>query len=135
MPKAGQILFCKDFVFANKSAGNKLLVVLNTCDNRETCFVVKTTSQNKYYGWCHPGCNSKKKCFCVYLECQQGFDKETFVQLDYIYPINVDELLDSKQITFVDHLSDLCFTKVKKCLRNFKEDIPTGYWPQIYTPT
>ena len=135
MPRAGQILFHKGFVFHNKSAGNKLLVVLNTCNNKGICLALKTTSQKKYYAWCHPGCNSTKKCFCIYIECRQGFDKETFVQLDQIYPINVDELLNSSLITFVDHLSDSCFARVKKCLRNFREDIPTGYWSLIYTAT
>jgi len=135
MPRAGQILFCRDFVFSDKSAGKKLLITLNTCDNKEICLVLKTTSQNKYYTGSHSGCNSIKKCFCIYAECQQGFDKDTFVQLDYIYPINVDQLLNSKQITFVDHLSNICFANLKKCLRNFREDIPTGYWTLIYTPT
>jgi hypothetical protein len=135
MPRAGQILFCKDFVFSDKSTGNKLLIALNSCANKETSLVLKTTSQSKYYTMSHPGCNSMKKCFCIYAECQQGFPTDTFVQLDHIYPINVDQMLNSKQVTFVDHLSDICFTNLKKCLRNFKEDIPTGYWALIYTPT
>lgn len=135
MPRAGQILSCKDFVFSDKSTGKKLLIALNTCDNKETCLALKATSQNKYYIGSHPGCNSTKKCFCIYAECQQGFPKDTFVQLDYIYPINVDQLLNSKQIVFVGHLSEICFANLKKCLRNFKEDIPTGYWALIYRPT
>lgn len=135
MPRAGQILFCRDFVFTDSSVGNKLLVALNTCDNKEICLVLKTTSQKEFYSGSHSGCNSMKKCFCIYAECQQGFDKDTFVQLDYVYTINVDQLLNIKQITFVDHLSDICFANLKKCLRNFREDIPTGYWTLIYSPT
>jgi len=135
MPRAGQILNCRDFVFEDKSTGRKLVIALNTCDNKETCLVLKTTSQNKYYSGSHPGCNSLKKCFCIYVECQQGFDKNTFIQLDNIYPINVDELLNTKQITFVDHISDICLTNLKRCLRNFREDIPVQYWTLIYRPT
>jgi len=135
MPRAGQILFCRDFVFIDKSAGKKLLIALNTCNNKETCLVLKTTSQNKYYAGSLSGCNSLKKCFCIYAECQQGFDKDTFVQLDYIYPINIAQLLNSKQITFVDHISNICLANLKKCLRNFREDIPIQYWTLIYTPT
>src|SRR4030043_300457 len=113
MPKAGQILFCKDFVFNDKSVGNKLLIALNTCDTKETSLVLKTTSQSKYYTMNHPGCNSMKKCFCIYVGCQQGFPKDTFAQLDHIYSIKVDQLLNSKQVTFVGHLSDICFTNLK----------------------
>ena len=135
MPKAGQILLHKDFVFKDKNIGIKLVVVLNTCDNNEICLVLKTTSQSKHYIGAYPGCNSGKKCFCVYEECQQGFPTDTFVQLDYVYPINVEHLLKIKKITFVDHLSDICFANLKKCLRNFKEDIPIGFWSLIYSPT
>lgn len=135
MPRAGQILSCRDFVFNDKSTGKKLLIALNTCDNKEICLVLKTTSQNKYYIGSHTGCNSMKKCFCIYAECQQWFDKDTFIQLDQVYPVNVDQLLNSKQITFVDHLSNICFANLKKCLRNFRQDIPSGYWKLIYTST
>ena len=133
MPRAGQILFCKDFVFSNKSTGDKLLIVLNTCNNEDTCLVLKTTSNDRYYNKCLSGCNPANKCYCIYPDCKQGFPVDTFVQLDYIYPINVNLLLDSKQITFVDRLTDICFSNLKRCLRNFKEDIPTGYWKSIYT--
>ena len=135
MPQAGQILRCKDFVFDDQSTGEKLLVVLNTCDNTETCLVLKTTSQERYYAGSHVGCNSLKKCFLIYIECQQGFPKNTFIQLEYVYPINITELLDTKQITFIGHISNICFLNLKKCLKNFKEDIPTEFWKLIYKPT
>lgn len=134
MPIAGHILFCKDFVFTDESTGKKLVIVLNTCDNKETCLVLKTTSQSKHYSHSHSGCNSLKKCFCIYAECKQGFDEEyTFVQLDQIYPINVAELLNAKQISFIDRISDICFTNLKRCLRNYKDDIPIQFWSLIYT--
>lgn len=137
MPTAGHILLCKDFVFRDQSKGRKLVVALNTSDNKDTCLVLKTTSQKKHYYYSHPGCNSLKKCFCVYAECKQGgFDEEyTFVQLDYIYPINVDELLNAKQISFLDRMSDICFTNLKRCLRKYKDDIPAQFWASIYKPT
>ena len=136
MPTAGHILFCKDFVFTNKSTGKKLVIVLNTCDNKETCLVLKTTKQKRHYYFSYPGCNSLKKCFCIYAECKQGgFDEEyTFVQLDHIYPINVDELLNVKQIIFLDRMSDICFANLKRCLRNYKDDIPAQFWSLIYRP-
>lgn len=132
MPSAGQKLFCKDFVFSDNSTGEKLLVVLNDCGNKGTCLVLKTTSQEKHYIRSHPGCNSMKKCFYVLMECEQGFDKDTFIQLEHIYPINIEELLDVRQLKFIGRLSDACFKNLKKCLRNFKDDIPVGYWQLIY---
>ncbi len=134
MPRAGQILFCRDFVFTDSSVGDKLLVALNTCDNKEICLVLKTTKQNKHYSGSHSGCNSIKKCFCIYAKCQQWFDKDTFVQMDNIYPINVEQLLNTKQVSFVDHLSETCFTNLKRCLRNFRDDISQQHWTTIYSP-
>ena len=137
MPTAGHILFCKDFVFRDKTKGKKLVIALNACDNTETCLVLKTTHQKKHYYYSHPGCNSQKKCFCIYTGCKQGgFEEEyTFVQLDYIYPINVDELLNAKQINFLDRMSEVCFANLKKCLRKYKDDIPPRFWALIYRPT
>lgn len=137
MPTAGHILLCKNFVFRDKTIGKKLAIVLNTCDNKETCLVLKTTSQREHYPNHHPGCNSLKKCFCIYAECKQGgFDEEcTFVQLDYIYPINVDKLLNVKQISFLDRMSDICFANLKRCLRKYKDAIPDRFWTLIYRST
>ena len=134
MPKAGQILYHKNFVFTDGDTGEKLVVVLNTCDNRETCLVLKTTSQSGRYIYAMPGCNSYKQEFCIYKECEQGFPQKTFIQIDNIYPINVEQLLANKEVSFVDHLSDVCFTNLKRCLRNFREDIPQQYWNTIYSP-
>ena len=134
MPTAGHILLCKDFVFSDKSTGKKLVIALNTCDDKETSLVLKTTSQKKYYYFSHPGCNSLKKCFCIYAECKQGLDEEyTFVQLDYIYPINVAKLLTAKQISFIDRISEICFANLKRCLRKYKDDIPVRFWTLIYS--
>lgn len=132
MPTAGHILLDKAFVFNDKNVGKKLVIALNTCNNKETCLVLKTTSQSIRYTYTTPGCNSCKGIFCIFEECEQGFPEDTYVQLDYVYPINVEQLLNKKQIAFVDRLSDICFTNLKKCLRNFKKDIPTGFWSLIY---
>ena len=133
MPRAGQILYHKDFIFTDEDTGKKLVIVLNTCDNKETSLVLKTTSQSERYSYATPGCNSYKKVFCIYEECEQGFPQDTYVQLDYIYPINVEQLLNNKQISFVDHLSDVCFVNLKRCLRNFRDDIPPQFWTIIYS--
>ena len=135
MPRAGQILRDENFVYEDNSIGTKLVIALNTCENTDICLVLKTTSQEKHYTGTHLGCNRWKKCFLIYEECQQGFPEDTFVQLDQIYPINVEQLLNKKQITFIDHLSDICLANLKKCLRNFREDIPLGFWSLIYSPT
>ncbi len=133
MPQAGQILRHKQFAFLDGEKGDKLCIVLNTGDNTEACLVLKTTSQKKHYPQALPGCNSSKSIFCIYEECDQGFPKDTYVQLDNVYPIDVDILLENKQVTFVDHLTEVCFKNLKRCLRNFKEDIPKRYWTIIYS--
>ena len=134
MPRAGQIVYHKDFIFTDGDAGNKLVVVLNTCDNRETCLVLKTTSQSARYSYATPGCNSCKKVFCIYEKCEQDFPQDTYVQMDNTYPINVEQLLNAKKVSFVNYLSEICFANLKRCLRNFRDDIPQQYWATIYSP-
>jgi hypothetical protein len=133
MPKAGQVLYHKSFVFTDGDKSNKLLVVLNTNKNNEACLVVKTTSQPKHYPRALPGCNSGKCIFYILEECEQGFPTDTYVQIDHVYEINVESLLNSKQVTFVDHMTDACFKQLKKCLRNSREDIPLRFWQIIYS--
>ena len=133
MANAGQILYHKNFIFKDGKKGDKYVIVLNTCENDKTCLVLKTTSQSKYYSNALPGCNSGKCIFCIYSECEQDFEKETYVQMDYIYSINIEEQLDKQQVTWKGHLTEECFSKVRKCLRNFRDDIPQRYWTIIYS--
>lgn len=133
MPRAGQILYHKNFIFIDGNTGTKLVVVLNTGDNSERSLVLKTTSQSARYSYTTPGCNSCKNVFCIFKECEQGFPQDTYVQMDNIYPINVEQLLNNKQVSFVGHLSDVCFANLKRCLRNFRNDIPQQYWVTIYS--
>jgi len=135
MPEAGQKLFCKNFIFADNTSGDKLLIVLNNCKNQDACLVLKTTSKEKNYTGSLPGCNSRKKCFCIFIECEQEFSLDTFVQLEQIYTINIEQLLNTKQLSFIGRLSNTCFTNLKRCLRNFRDDIPIDYWKLIYKPT
>jgi len=133
MPRAGQVLNHKAFVFTDGEIGNKLVVVLNTGDNSETSLVLKTTSKSERYSYATPGCNSYKQIYCIFKECDQGFPEDTYVQVDNIYPINIEQLLRDKKVSFVGHLSDVCFKNLKRCLRNFRTDIPKQYWAIIYS--
>lgn len=134
MPRAGQVLYHRNFIFTDGDTGNKLVIVLNTGDNDETSLVLKTTSQSARYPYTTPGCNSGKCVFCIITECEQGFRDDTYIQMDNIYPINVEQLLNKKQVSFVNYLSDVCFANLKRCLRKFRNDIPQQYWTTIYSP-
>ncbi|OFY46222.1 MAG: hypothetical protein A2Z69_00475 [Bacteroidetes bacterium RBG_13_44_24] len=133
MPLAGQILHHKDFVFRDGEKGNKYIIALNSCDNDKTCLVVKTTKQSRHYPLAYPGCNSSKCIFLILKDCEQDFAIDTYVQLDHIYSVNVEEQLNNKQVTFTGHLTPICFTNLKRCLRNFRDDIPQRYWQIIYS--
>lgn len=94
---------------------------------------IKPTSQSKHYPDAMPGCNSCKGVFCICKDCEQDFPKDTYVQTDYIYNINVEEQLRNHQVTFAGHLTPVCFNNLKRCLRNFRDDIPPEYWTIIYS--
>ncbi len=132
MPKAGQILYHKNFIFTDGNTGSKLVVVLNTGDNSKTSIVLKTTKQSARYSYATPGCNSCKNVFYILKECEQDFPQDTYVQMDNVYPINVEQLLNNEQVSFVGHLSGVCFANLKRCLRNFRNDIPQQYLTTIY---
>jgi hypothetical protein len=133
MPIAGQILHHKDFLFRDGGKGNKYVIVLNTGDNDRPCLVIKTTSKAKHYPYATPGCNSGKCVYLILKECEQDFPIDTYLQLDYIYSVDVQEQLNNNKITFTGHLSTICFNNLKKCLRNFRADIPQKHWQIIYS--
>jgi len=135
MHRQGQILLCKDFEFPNGSRLDKLFLVLNTTTPNYPCLVLITTSNPSRYAYATPGCNSLKSCFYILVECDQDFDKDTYIQLPRIFDLDIDVLLSKKQISFIGHISDICFANLKGCLRKFKHDIPTQYWAKIYQST
>lgn len=135
MHRQGQILKYKDFEFPNGSRLDKLFVVLNTATTNHPCLVLITTSNRSRYPYAIPGCNSLKNCFYVLVECDQDFDTDTYIQLPRIFDLDIDALLSKKQLSFIGHMSDVCFNNLKRCLRKYKHDIPTQYWAKIYRPT
>jgi hypothetical protein len=132
MYRQGQILRCKDFEFSDGSTADKLFVVLNTSTPTHPCLVLITTSNPRYYAYAHPGCNNLKRAFCITVDCDQDFNVDTYIKLPLITALDIEDFLSKKQLSFVGHISDICFDNLKKCLRKFKNDIPLQYWAEIY---
>jgi hypothetical protein len=135
MPQLGQILCYKNYEFKDHSKRDKLFVVLNDTDKDSVCLVLKTTSQSKRYQDVVKGCNPQKRVFFVPTGWEQCFKLDTFIQLPEIFEITTDELLVgeiSGKIYVSSSLSVDCFSKLKNCLRQFKEDISPKHWKFIF---
>jgi len=135
VPRAGQILYHKNFIFIDGNTGTKLVVVLNTGDNSEISLILKTTSQSKRYEGVGKGCNPQKRVFFVPAGWQRCFKLDTYIQLSQILEISTEKLLKgvfSKNIRMIDSLSADCFAQLKNCLKQFKDDISTQHWKLIF---
>ncbi len=132
MHRQGQILLCRDFRFDDGTIANKLFVLLDTATSDDSCLVLMTTSNKSRYAYATPGCNSLRNCFHVPIDCDQDFHVDTYIQLPRISDLDVDDLLSRKQLSFIGHMSDICFTQLKKCLRKFKHDVSLQHWARIY---
>lgn len=131
MPQPGQILYYKNYRFEDHSRKDKLFVVLNDADKDSVCLVLKTTSQSKRYQDVVKGCNPQKRVFFVPTGWEQCFRLDTYIQLPEIFEITTDELLVgeiSGKIYVSSSLSVDCFSQLKNCLRQFKDDI--SLWHQ-----
>ena len=135
MHRQGQILLCKDFEFKNGSIANKLFVVLDTAVTDCSCLVIITTSNPSRYAYATPGCNSPQGVFYIPIDCNQDFSEDTYIQLPRIFELDINALLSKKQISFIGHMSDICFAQLKQCLRKFKSDISSQRWAKIYQAT
>lgn len=135
MPKPGEILLYKNYVFEDGSKGDKLFVVLNVADINLPCLVLKTTSQSSRYQGISRGCNPQKRVFFVPKDWGNGFQLDTYIQLPQIIEIPTRELLEgalSKQIRVVNSLLPDCLVELKNCLKKFKRDISQQHWKLIF---
>ena len=137
MPKAGDILFHKEWVFDDGSQGSKLLVVLNTpSDINIPLVVAKTTSQSAFYKGANIGCNPAKKVYFVLQSDEPCFGCDTYIQLHGIWELTTEQLLVGCFAKVIIPLgvsvSPRCFQQIKGCLRNFRDDISTKHWTLIF---
>ena len=137
MPKAGDVLFYKEWVFEDGSQGRKLLVVLNTPPDIDTpLLVAKTTSNSKHYSGVNAGCNPSKRVFFVLQSDEPCFDCDTYIQMHGIWEITTEQMLSGSFARVIIPLetpvSPRCFQQIKGCLRNFRDDISTKHWNLIF---
>jgi len=136
MPKAGDILFHKEWVFDDGEIAPKLLVILNTPVDIDTPYLVlKTTKNPKWYSGVKSGCNPDKKVFFVLKVDEPCFDIDTYIQLPNIREITTTDLLRgcfSKIIVPINAVSISCFQRLKNCLKNFKYDISLKHQKLIF---
>ncbi len=86
--KCGDVLFWKDFVFADGGFADKLLIVLNTPQENEDLLVVPVTSKQKYKKD-SPGCYYEDNYYFIPMN-QTPFKVNTWVIFEeyYLIPIN-----------------------------------------------
>lgn len=135
MPQPGQVLHYRDFLFEDGSTGDKLFVILNDADIDSPCLVLKTTSQPQRYMGVSAGCNPQRNVFFVPLSWQECFSLDTYIKLPEIIEVSMKELLQgtfSKKIRMINTLSANCFTQLKNCLKQFRDDISPRHWKLIF---
>lgn len=138
MPKPGDILFHKDFTFADGSKGEKLFIILNNVAGNDPYLVLMTTSQSKRYPKVTQGCNPSKKVFFAPIKWQTCFRVDTYIQLPKIEEFTATEVLiggmKTKTIEVLrSPISDDCLAQLRNCLKQFKEDISENHWKLIFS--
>jgi hypothetical protein len=135
MPQPGEILCYEDYVFEDSSKGDKLFVVLNSADVDSPCLVLKTTSQSRRYEGARKGCNPQKRVFFVPADWGRCFALDTYIQLPQVLEVSTEELLRGHfngRIHVISSLADDCFTQLKNCLKQFKQDMSPRHWILIF---
>ena len=102
----GSILYDQQFVFRDKTIGNKLLIVLN--DSSSSVYViVKTTSKQKHKNkksWCQA--NDKPPNFFL-PKGSCWFDIDTWIELNEFFEIDLNSILNKKLKGILRHCDSL----------------------------
>jgi len=135
MPNPGDVFVYKQYIFEDGSQRDKWFVVLNASDLEKPCVVLKTTSNETHYQGCAKGCNKNHRCFFTPNSWQPCFKVDTYIQLPQIIQFSAATLLKDgldRRIEFKSSLTSDCFSQLKSCLANFKDDISQLHWDLIY---
>lgn len=114
----GTVLFHTKFQFTDGTTGQKLLIILNTPKGHQPYLVCKTTSKCKY---CivNEGCHSDKSIYHIKAN-KDGFDRDTWVQLDEIFEFTQAEILKAhlidKTCTMTHCISDATVRAILNCI-------------------
>jgi len=135
MPKPGDVYIYHQFKFSDGSLGEKLFIVLNKPAPNVQCLILITTSKSERYVGVTQGCNPGKKVFYIPKEWQK-FDLNTYVQLQKIYSIIPQHIIQFSLDKKIEHLFSLtedCFRQLINCLKkHFKDDISQEHQDIIF---
>ncbi len=120
--------------FYNGGISNKYLILLNSPKRSEPYLFVKTTSQQKDKSK-KTGCLENDSLFFIPTGTT-FFQKDTWIQLHEIYPIQPDHIHNNSKIEFIRELDPKIIDDIVKCLfLTQNNDIPKIYrhllWPPI----
>ncbi|MDO8734092.1 MAG: hypothetical protein Q7K21_02910 [Elusimicrobiota bacterium] len=125
--KKGSVFFHNNFKFSDGEKGEKLLIVLNSNDMKDSDTVVccKTTSKMKY-GLINEGCYNKKN---IYIIEKSPFERKTWVQFDpnSIFLFSAQKLLDchfKKEIELIGYLEEQHINAIVNCFKRSDDISP-----------
>jgi len=131
----GDIVHIEDFKFSDGATGDKYAVILTDQHGTDPILVVKTTSKSKRYASAVRGCNEPLRVFLLPANTRPGLLVDTYIQLDEIFPLEVEDFEEGKQkkkINKKDFLPDQLFNELKNCLKRMKDDIPQVFFNQLF---
>jgi hypothetical protein len=135
VPSQGEVFYHANFQFSDGQFGQKLIVVLNSPEKREPCIFAKSTSQKRRYGGVQAGCDPKKQVFYILADGKEDLLRDTYIQLDELYEISVEEMTASalkKEFYSVCKLSELTVRQLNNCLKKCKFDISERHYKMIF---
>jgi hypothetical protein len=134
MAEPGDVLLIQDFEFSDGSKGDKWVVVMHAGAGEVPYLVVKTTSQARRYAGLSPGCSEKRRVFVV-PQGSDKFPKDTYVQLDEIFPFDALEMLRghwSQRMKPLFSMTTQRFNELRNCLKRLRQDIPVRYYEWMF---
>lgn len=122
------MFFHKNFEFKNGDIGEKLLVLLNTPQEKSELYLFCKTTSNPNRKPTRPGCHPSISLFFI-PEKKECFPRDTWLQLFDITPADAASVLQDywqKYLIEKGRLTDLCIKQLMNCVKLI-EDIEEEY--------
>lgn len=132
MVSRGTILFHKNFVYEDGTAGRKYLILLNTPKKNDPYLVVKTTSQRKNKPQT-AGCIERLSLFFIPARTA-FFPVDTWVQLYSLEAVDQDYATKSPHIEEVGNLKQEVIAGIIDCLLKTQGDDIPAYQMKLLKP-
>lgn len=121
-----------NFVFKDGETSPKRLIVLGKSKEDDRVYLIKTTSQPRFYSECHDGCNSERQIYLLRANRDVIFERDTYIQLSEPSSVLETESILDENFTLLGKLNEDIFNRIKSCFSTLREEVSVKLYNDVF---